>query len=283
MDRERESTRSRDDGRTGVGTASRAAAVRATRLLEIGPEPAFDRLCRLAATILDAPLAYRTVVDDVRSFLKGAPDSAALCGPDGTFSAPARETACQLVVDSGQEVVSSDTAADPRLRDLVRIKAFGARAWPGVPVLDPDGYVLGNMCAIDFHVREWTAADLDAMRTLAAAANDAIGLRLAAEDLAHYAEETAELAEILQESLPPAHAPQVPGMAIANRFSPGGTGVDVLGDFYDVVVAAARRHAGTTNHADAAVVVLRVEPQPRQRSTTAASGSTARKVNDSSR
>ncbi len=73
------------------------------------------------------------------------------------------------------------------------------------------------------------------MRTLAAAANDAIALRLAAQDLQHYADETAELAETLQQSLMPAHAPHIPGMAIATRFSPGGSGVDVLGDFYDVV------------------------------------------------
>ncbi len=31
------------------------------------------------------------------------------------------------------------------------------------------------------------------------------------------------------------HPPHVPGTTIATRFSPGGTGVDVLGDFYDVV------------------------------------------------
>ncbi|MCD2197556.1 SpoIIE family protein phosphatase [Actinomycetospora endophytica] len=223
------------EGRTGVETASRAAAVRATRLLETGPEEAFDRLCVLGKSLLDVPMTYMTVVDEVRSFLKGAPDSAALCGPDGTFEAPAREAACQLVVDSGVEVVAPDTAADPRLRDLIQIKAFGARAWLGVPVLDPDGYVLGNLCAMDVQVRDWTAAEVAAIRTLAAAANDTIGLRLAAQDLAHYAEESAELAEILQQSLLPAHAPRVPGMEIATRFIPGGTGVDVLGDFYDVV------------------------------------------------
>jgi sigma-B regulation protein RsbU (phosphoserine phosphatase) len=223
------------EARTGVETESRAAAVRATRLLETGPEAAFDRLCSLAATILDAPMTYMTVVDDVRSFLKGAPDPAAICGPEGTFEVPVREAACQFVVDGGEEVVVNDTATDPRLRDLVQIKAFGARAWVGVPILDPDGYVLGNMCAMDGRVREWTPAHLDSLRTLAAAANDAIALRLAARDLQNYADHSAELAETLQQSLLPMHPPHVPGMTIATRFSPGGTGVEVLGDFYDVV------------------------------------------------
>ena len=205
------------EARTGVETESRAAAVRATRLLETGPEAAFDRLCSLAATILDAPMTYMTVVDDVRSFLKGAPDSAAISGPEGTFEVPAREAACQLVVDSGEEILVGDTAADMRLRDLVQIKAFGARSWIGVPILDPDGYVLGNLCAMDSQVREWTAGHLESMRTLAAAANDAIALRLAARDLQNYADHAAELAETLQQSLLPMHPPHVPGMTIATR------------------------------------------------------------------
>lgn len=69
-----------------------------------------------------------TIVDDVLSSLKGAPDSAAVCGPDARFEAPAREAACQLVVDSGEEIVVPDTAAHPVLRDLPQIKAFGAAA-----------------------------------------------------------------------------------------------------------------------------------------------------------
>ena len=223
------------EARVGVENESRAAAVRATRLLETGPEAAFDRLCSLAATILDAPLAYMTVVDEVRSFLKGAPDSAALTGSQGTFEVPAREAACQVVVDAGEEVVVGDTAADPRVRDLVQIKEFGARSWIGVPILDPDGYVLGNMCAMDGRVREWTPTHLESLRTLAAAANDAIALRMAARDLQNYADHSAELAETLQQSLLPMHPPHVPGMTIATRFAPGGTGVEVLGDFYDVV------------------------------------------------
>jgi serine phosphatase RsbU (regulator of sigma subunit) len=209
--------------------------VRATRLLETGPEESFDRLCTLATTLLDAPMAYLTVVDEVRSFLKGAPDSAALCGPDGTLQVPAREAACQVIVDSGAEIAVEDTAADPRLRDLAQIRAFGARAGIGVPIHDHDGNVLGNLCAMDGRVRPWSAAHLESLRTLAAAANDAIALRLAARDLQTYARRSAELAETLQESLLPLRPPRIPGIAIATRFAPGGTGVEVLGDFYDVV------------------------------------------------
>jgi phosphoserine phosphatase RsbU/P len=220
-----------DQGRVGVESPSRVAAVRASKLLERGPEESFDRITRLAATILDVPLAYLTIVDDVHTELKGAPDSAALCGPDGTFRAPAREAACQLVVDSGAEMVIPDTAADPRVRDLPQIRAFGAAAWIGMPVVDTDGNVLGNLCGMDSRVRQWTEGEVEGLRTPAASVNDAIALRLAAQTLQAYAAQTAELAETLQQSLLPQHPPLVPGLAIATRFAPGGTGTEVLGDF----------------------------------------------------
>ncbi len=220
---------------TGVENPSRAAAVRASRLLELGPEESFDRITRLAATILATPMTYLTVVDDVFSVLKGAPDSAALCGPDGTFAVPAREAACQLIVDSGEELVVPDTAADPRLRDLAQVKAFDAASWLGVPILSPDGHVLGNLCGMDSRVRDWTESEIEGLRTLAASVNDTIALRLAAQTLQTYAEQTAELAATLQQSLLPTHLPHIPGITVASRFAPGGTGIEVLGDFYDLV------------------------------------------------
>lgn len=223
------------DARIGVETPARAAAVRATGLLESGPESSFDRLTALAATLLGTSMTYLTLADETHSVLKGAPDSAAMCGPDGRFMVPVREAACQIVVDSGVEAVVPDTAADPRLRDLLQVKRFGAAAWIGVPVCDAQGHVLGNLCAMDTRVRPWTEQEVTSLRSLAAAVGNEIQLRIAMQDLQSYAAEATELARTLQESLLPAHAPRIPGMAVATRFAPGGTGVEVLGDFYDVV------------------------------------------------
>jgi phosphoserine phosphatase RsbU/P len=67
--------------RFGVRSAERVAAVRASKLLETGPEDAFNRLTKLGSAILGTPMVALTVVDDVRSFLKGAPDPDLICGP----------------------------------------------------------------------------------------------------------------------------------------------------------------------------------------------------------
>ena len=49
-----------------------------------------------------------------------------------------------------------------------------------------------------------------------------------------YGAERAELARTLQESLLPPRLPEIPGLSIAARYVAGGTGVEVLGDFYDI-------------------------------------------------
>jgi phosphoserine phosphatase RsbU/P len=160
--------------RFGVRSADRVAAVRASRLLETGPEEAFNRLTRLGSAVLGTPVVALTVVDDVRPFLKGAPDPGLICGPGGTYESPIDDAACHLVIDSGEVVRIPDTRADPRVRDLPQIRDFSAASWLGVPVLDPDGHVIGNLCAMDSTVRNWTDTEIETLGTLALAAGGEI-------------------------------------------------------------------------------------------------------------
>lgn len=196
---------------------ARLAAVQATQLLDTGPDEAFNRLTRLVSVVLGTPAVMLTVVDAVRTFLKGTPEPAQIVGPDGVWSAPVEDSGCKVVIESGGEICAGDVRADPRLRDLSLMTDFGAAAWLGVPVRDPAGQVVGNLCAMDVVVREWTPLHRETIRTLADAA------------------EIETLARTLQESLLPAQPPRLPGVDIAARFLPGGSGVEVMGDFYDAV------------------------------------------------
>ncbi|GAY12744.1 PP2C family protein-serine/threonine phosphatase [Pseudonocardia sp. N23] len=214
-------------GKTGVLSPERVAAVHLTRLLETGPEEAFNRITRLASIVLDTPMVALTVVDDVRSFLKGAPTPELLVGPDGTYESPVEDAACHLVVDSGDVVCVDDVSLDARLRDLPQINQFSAASWIGVPVRGPSGHVLANLCAMDSVVRRWSDLHRETLRNLALTAGNEITLRLALH-------EADRLADILQQSLRPEFPPQQAGADIAAQFRPGGTGVGVMGDFYDV-------------------------------------------------
>lgn len=221
---------------------ARLAAVRATRLLDTGPEEAFNRLTRLVSVVLGTPAVMLTVVDEVRTFLKGTPEPAQIVGPEGVWSAPVEDSGCKVVVESDGEICAGDVQAEPRLRDLSLITEFGAAAWLGVPVRDPAGQVVGNLCAMDVVAREWTPLHRETIRTLADAVEGEIALRLALRETerqalaaARHAAEAETLARTLQESLLPARPPRLPGIDIAARFLPAGSGVEVMGDFYDAV------------------------------------------------
>ena len=222
-----------------IADARRLRAVDATALLDTGPEEAFDRLARLAATLLDAPHAFITLVDERRSFWKSA------IGIDS--SDPARrqntveESFCQYVVASDEALIVDDAANDPRTSTNPSIESMGVAAWAGVPFRGPEGDVLGSFCVVDLKTRRWTERDRQILETLSESAGAEIALRaaLAAEHVARREADTtatdaAALARTLQESLLPPHLPAAPGLQIAARYRPAGTGVEVVGDFYDV-------------------------------------------------
>ena len=76
---------------------------------------------------------------------------------------------------------------------------------------------------------EWTSAErLDLLRTLATECGQAV-------DRAELYEHQRDIATVLQRTLLPSVLPEVPGAAIAARYAPGGRGVDVGGDWYDVI------------------------------------------------
>ncbi|BCY10066.1 GAF domain-containing SpoIIE family protein phosphatase [Actinoplanes sp. L3-i22] len=212
---------------------ARLAAVRRTGLLDTGPEEAFDRLTRLAATLLGTPFAFVTIVDDTRSYWKSCVGVASTDPADRQNSV--EESFCQYVIGTGTELIVPDARADPRTAGNPSIELMGVAAWAGFPVRAPDGHVLGTFCAVDTSVREWTPHDIAVLETMSQAAAGEIALRAAVEDAENAAARAEELAETLQQSLLPPLLPDVPGVEIAVRYRRAAAGkADVYGDFYDV-------------------------------------------------
>ena len=141
----------------GLDDPARLAALRHTRLLDSGPEESFDRLTRLAARTLQAPVCLLSLVDERRQFFKSA---VGLHEP----WASARETElllsfCQHVVVSGAPLVVEDAALDPLVRDNQAVRVLGVASYLGVPLATPEGHVLGALCAIDHRPRHWSEQD----------------------------------------------------------------------------------------------------------------------------
>lgn len=208
-----------------VNDARRLAAARRSGLLDTPADEPFDRLARTTAMLLEAPLAFVTVVDEKRSFWKSC------IGVDATDPAdrqnPVEESFCQYVVGTAAELIVNDAATDHRTRDNPSVEKMGVRAWAGFPLHAPDGEVLGSFCVVDLEPRDWTERDIAVLRTMSAAASSEVALRAAAED-------SRQLADTLQQALLPPHLPDVPGWDVAALYRPAGDGVQVAGDFYDL-------------------------------------------------
>ncbi|MGI9181068.1 MAG: GAF domain-containing protein, partial [Longimicrobiaceae bacterium] len=145
----------------------RLAALRHTTLLDTPPEESFDRLTRLAARALGAPVALLSLVDEERQFFKssvGLPEPWA-----SQRETPLSHSFCQHVVASGEPLFVEDAREQPQLHPDLAITELGIVAYAGVPLRTREGQPLGTLCAIDFQPREWKEAEVGMLRDLAAA------------------------------------------------------------------------------------------------------------------
>lgn len=199
-----------------------AAAARLADLPGARAEEPFDRVVRLAATILGTPLASITVAGEHPSG-HGAADPA-------DRPSPLQRSLSQHVIDSRHRLVICDVRLDSRTSDRQPADSANVIAWAGFPVRDPDGLVVAALWVADVRPRHWTTGDIEALETMAHVASGEVALRVAVQ----HGLERGALAQTLQESLLPPRLPDIPGLQVAARYVAGGTGAEVLGDFYDV-------------------------------------------------
>ena len=140
-----------------VRDPERVAAVRATQLLDTAPEEPFDRLAAHAAALLDAPLAFVSLVDDRRAFWKSVRRPRPGRARRGASCRSASRSAGYVVGD-GEPLLVGDARNDARTRGTGAIAALGIVGWAGHPIRSADGHVLGALCVGDTRPREWTRA-----------------------------------------------------------------------------------------------------------------------------
>ena len=137
---------------------------------------------------------------------------------------------CQFVIDSGKELII-DNAAIGLPGELSRSsESAGLMAWAGFPVREPGGRAVGAVCVADLRPRPWSAYDVQMLAGMAQVASSEVALRTALRQGA----DRAVLARTLQQILLPPRLPRIPGLQVAARYVAGGTGTEILGDFYDV-------------------------------------------------
>ncbi len=143
----------------------RLRALEETGLLDSPPEESFDRIVRLAAEALGAPVAAVSLVDDKRQFFKS---SVGLSEPLASArEAPLSHSLCQYAVGTGEPLIVEDAREDPAFKSNGSVTESGLVAYVGIPLVDGDGHALGTLCVWDTEPREWTRGHVQILEDLA--------------------------------------------------------------------------------------------------------------------
>jgi len=170
------------DAAAAVEDKDRLDALHATGLLDSDISPSFDRLARLASTVLHAPVALVSLVDADRQYFKsclGLPEPWA-----SRRGSPLSHSFCQHAVASREPLLVTDArehevlSANPAIRDM------GVVAYAGIPLIDAKGHALGTLCVIDSQPHHWTSHQVQLLGDIAASVVTEISLAQAVAESA---------------------------------------------------------------------------------------------------
>lgn len=144
---------------------ARIQALRATGLLDGPVDESFDRLVRLAARLLDAPIALISFVDVEFEFLAGQ------VGVQQPWAArrgwPLTHSLARYAVANGAPLVVSDARTDAILRESLAVTALGHIACAAVPLTTASGQAIGALSVADRRPRDWSEEQLEILHELA--------------------------------------------------------------------------------------------------------------------
>lgn len=171
----------------------RLAALRRYHILDTPRDGAFDRITRLASTILETPISIVSLVDHDRIWFKST------AGLEGVQEIAREPGLCASAILGNETWLVEDASVDPRaLANPLVAGEFGLRFYAGSPLRTQDGYNLGTLCVIDRQPRRVDDRELRVLDDLAALVVDELELRLAAR---RQAERAAELNDDVVQAL----------------------------------------------------------------------------------
>ncbi len=157
--------------------AERLAALRSYDILDTACETAFDDIADIARQLLRAPIGLVTLIDAERQWFK------ANLGLD--FRQTPRDQAfCAHAILGSAPLVVPDATQDVRFADNPLVTGpNNIRFYAGVPLVNPQGFVLGTLCVIDTVSRDIGSVDTKMLRGLARTAGTAMELHRALHDM----------------------------------------------------------------------------------------------------
>ncbi|WP_417544831.1 ATP-binding protein [Marinobacter sp.] len=162
---------------------ARQTALDQLRILDTPPEARFDRLTRMAARLLNVPVALISLIDRDRQWFKS-------CVGLDVSETPRSISFCGHAILDRQPLVIEDTWEDERFCDNPLVTgAPYIRFYAGTPLHSADGHALGTLCVIDRKPHTLSEEDRQSLRDLADCAEEQISAR---ELAIHYREQELE-------------------------------------------------------------------------------------------
>lgn len=144
----------------------RLIALRNLGLLDTAFEERFDRLTRVTARLFDVPIAYISLIDEKRQWLKSC------------YGTDIRETErdisfCGHAILSDEPFVINDSLSDERFKDnpLV-VGPPHVRFYAGMPLATEDHMLVGTLCIVDRQPRVFSEEDIKLLRDMAQLVRD---------------------------------------------------------------------------------------------------------------
>ncbi|CAK0756959.1 two-component system, sensor histidine kinase [uncultured Gammaproteobacteria bacterium] len=173
----------------------RLAELRSFEILDSPPEEVFDRYTRLAAKILNVPIAAISLVDEVRQWFKSHH------GLDASET-PRDWAFCAHAILEAEPLVVPDATLDPRFCDNPLVTgAPDIRFYAGAPLKTRNHFNIGTLCIIDSKPHKATTKwELDVLRELADAVINELYLHKQTSVLQSLGKAQSQLAAIIESS-----------------------------------------------------------------------------------
>lgn len=148
-------------------------ALRRHKILDTLAEPAFDDITLLTARFCETPIALISLVDTDRQWFKSqhglevaeTPRDASLCA--------------HALLNPREVLIVEDARRDSRFADSALVTGPPHIVfYAGTPLVTADGFALGTLCVMDYHPRQLTPPQIEALRALGRQVMALLAMRL---------------------------------------------------------------------------------------------------------
>ena len=149
----------------------RLCALNAFDILDTAPEEAFDRITRLAKSVLQVPIVLVSLIDRDRQWFKSRLGLVAT-------ETPRNISFCTHAIEQSVPLIVPDALLDSRFVEnpFVTSAPF-VRFYIGVQLTNSDGFNIGTLCCIDTKPREVSAEQIAILQDLGRLIIDELELR----------------------------------------------------------------------------------------------------------